>query len=159
MDAIDLYKVDIQTAFEFFKLGSQILNDLPTLARVVHEMIEDYDKQNTCYLELRSTPKCFGDKTKVDYVNTILGVIAKADEQIPQIKVRYVLSINRGGPVEQAQDILSLLDEIKSPYIVGVELSGDPRVGNWEDFKDILEKARTQYGMKISLHCAEVTEQ
>ena len=44
MDKVDLYNVNIQTAFEFFKLGSQIMNDLPTLARVVHEMIEDYEK-------------------------------------------------------------------------------------------------------------------
>ena len=143
MDAIDLYNVDIKTAFEFFKLGSQLMTDLPTLVRVVHEMIEDYEKQNTCYLEIRSTPKCFADKTKKDYVNAILGVIEKAEEQLPQIKVRYILSINRQGTVQQAEEILGLLEEINSPFIVGVELSGDPRVGNWEDFKDVLEKART----------------
>jgi len=83
MDGLDLYNVDIKTAFEFFKLGSQLMTDLPTLARVVFEMIEDYEKQNCCYLELRSSPKCFGDKTKKDYVNTILSIIAKAEEELP----------------------------------------------------------------------------
>jgi len=73
--------------------------------------------------------------------------------------VRYVLSINRQGTVQQAEEILQLLEEVKSPHIVGVELSGDPRVGNWEDFRDVLDKARSQYGKKISLHCAEVEEQ
>ena len=76
MDKIDLYKVDTAMAFEFFKLGSQIMTDIPTLVRVVREMIEDYEKQNTCYLEIRSGPKCFGDKTKKDYVEAILQVIA-----------------------------------------------------------------------------------
>ena len=73
--------------------------------------------------------------------------------------MRYVLSINRQGTVQQAEEILQLLEEVKSPHIVGVELSGDPRVGNWEDFRDVLDKARSQYGKKISLHCAEVEEQ
>ena len=106
MDSIDLYNVDIKCAFEFFKLGSKILTDLPTLARVVFEMIEDYEKQNTCYLELRSSPKCFGDKTKKDYVNTILSIIAKAEEELPQIKVRYIPSINRVGTVQDAEETI-----------------------------------------------------
>lgn len=149
------------------------MNDLPTLARVVHEMIEDYEKQNCCYLELRSTPKCFGDKTKIDYVNTILNIIDKAEKELPEMKVRYILSINRTGSVQEAEELLTILEEIKSPYIVGVELSGncfnsklkilsflgDPRGGDWTKFKDVLEKVRSQFGKKISLHCAEVEEQ
>ena len=134
MDKVDLYNVNIQTAFEFFKLGSQIMNDLPTLARVVHEMIEDYEKQNCCYLELRSTPKCFGDKTKIDYVNTILSIIDKAEKELPEMKVRYILSINRTGSVQDAEELLTILEEVKSPYIVGVELSGKLDDGNLKIF-------------------------
>lgn len=51
-------------------------------------------------------------------------MIEKAEKELPEIKVRYILSINRTGPVKDAEDILALLEEIKSPYIVGVELSG-----------------------------------
>ena len=51
-------------------------------------------------------------------------MIEKAEKELPEIRVRYILSINRTGPVKDAEDILALLEEIKSPYIVGVELSG-----------------------------------
>ena len=44
MDGLDLYNVDTKMAFEFFKLGAQIMTDIPTLVRVVREMIEDYEK-------------------------------------------------------------------------------------------------------------------
>ena len=61
--------------------------------------------------------------------------------------------------MQEAEEVVQLLEEVKSPFIVGFELSGDPRVGNWEDFREVLEKARTDFGAKISLHCAEVEEQ
>ena len=59
-DHIDFYNVDIKTAFEIFKVGDQLITDTMTLKRVTKEVIEDYAKQNTRYLELRSTPKIIG---------------------------------------------------------------------------------------------------
>ena len=59
-DHIDFYNVDIKTAFEIFKVGDQLITDSQTLKRVTKEIIEDYAKQNTRYLELRSTPKIVG---------------------------------------------------------------------------------------------------
>ena len=41
--------------------------------------------------------------------------------------------------------------------LVGIELSGDPRVGDFNNFKEDLERAK-KYGFKISLHCAESKE-
>ena len=52
----------------------------------------------------------------------------RAEEEF-NIKVRYVVSINRQAGVEAALATYELLKEIKSPYICGVELSGDPRQG------------------------------
>ena len=42
-------------------------------------MIEDYEKQNTCYLEIRSTPKCLGDKTKKEYVEAVEQALEDGD--------------------------------------------------------------------------------
>ena len=41
------------------------------------------------------------------------------------IKVRFLASINRTVPVECAKETFDIIKEIKSPYIVGFELSGD----------------------------------
>ena len=44
LDKVDFYKVDIQTAFEFFKLVNQCVTDLKTLQQVTYEIIEDFAK-------------------------------------------------------------------------------------------------------------------
>ena len=48
--------------------------------------------------------------------------------------------------------------EAKESYLVGVELSGDPRTGKFSDFKGALEKAKVE-SLKVSLHCSELPEQ
>jgi adenosine deaminase len=44
LDKIDFYNVNIETAFNFFIVGSQLVQDLVTLRRIVRELIEDYGK-------------------------------------------------------------------------------------------------------------------
>lgn len=79
------------------------------------------------------------------------------------MKVTYIVSVNRQLPVDQAKDSIDLLiklreeDENLKNYLVGLELSGDPRSGHFNDFKDEFERAR-QSGIKISLHCSEIKE-
>lgn len=62
IDHIDFYNVNIKTAFEIFKIVGKLITDLLILERIVKEIIEDYSKHNTIYLELRSTPKAFQSK-------------------------------------------------------------------------------------------------
>ena len=62
--------------------------------------------------------------------------------------------------MEAALATLGLIEEIRSPYIVGVELSGDPRGEcKFQDFVPALERARKDMNLKVSLHCAEHEEQ
>jgi adenosine deaminase len=42
LENIDFYNVDMQVAFEFFKVGGKLVTDIKTLQRVVYEIIEDY---------------------------------------------------------------------------------------------------------------------
>ncbi len=67
-DHIDFYRVDLAMSFEIFKIVNQIFITLDVLRRVTLEIIEDYTKHNCVYLELRSTPKAFGDKTMKEYM-------------------------------------------------------------------------------------------
>lgn len=95
LDAIDFYNININSAFEFFRITNQMVTDLETFKRVLYEIIEDYEKQNTRYLELRSTPKAFGEHSKKDCVQATLSVIKQAQEEMPNIRVRLLVSINR----------------------------------------------------------------
>ena len=159
LDAVDFYNVNIDTAFEFFKISSKLVSDIPTLQRVTYEIIEDYEKQNTRYLELRSSPNRYGDKTKADSLNALLEVFQHAETELPNIKVRMIVSINRKSSLEEAKETLQLVKDTDSPFIVGVELSGDPRQGEFATFEEELRTFRQETGKKITLHCAESVEQ
>ena len=159
LDAIDFYNVTINSAFEFFRIMAQMVTDLPTLERVTYEIIEDFEKQNTRYLELRSSPKAYGDKTKEDCMISLLRVIKAAAEDMPNMKVRLLASINRQGTLESAQETLALVKKLNDPLIVGIELSGDPREGQFSTFEAELQAFKQETGLKVTLHCAEVEEQ
>ena len=112
-DHIDFYNVDIKTAFEIFKVGDQLITDSQTLKRVTKEIIEDYAKQNTRYLELRSTPKIVGKiGSKIEYIDTICEAIRESALTYPKIKVKYLISVNRTRP-ETAKEAVDLLIHYK----------------------------------------------
>lgn len=134
LDKVDFYNVDIATAFEFFKIVSQMVTDIKILQRVVYEIIEDFVKQNTKYLELRSTPKAFKGSTAKAYIEAVIEVIRHCEEEF-DVKVRYLVSINRQSGVEAAKATLELVKELNSDYICGIELSGDPRTGKFSDYE------------------------
>ena len=46
-------------AFEIFKVGAKLVTNLDTVKRITKEMIQDYAKHNTVYLEIRTTAKEF----------------------------------------------------------------------------------------------------
>lgn len=166
IDHIDFYNVDIKAAFEIFKVGSQLITDAATLKRVTKEIIEDYNKQNTRYLELRSTPKAIGAiKTKEEYVETVLEAIKEASEEFKSIRVAFLISVNRTAEVATAKEAVDLLVKFQEraaaektpPVVVGLELSGDPRSGSFSTFAGEFKRAQDA-GFKVSLHCAETAE-
>ena len=80
-------------------------------------------------------------------------------EEREKIKVRYLVSINRQAPVEDAKASVEAMRVVNSPYVVGVELSGNPKTGNFNDFKPLFDEIREKENLKISLHCAETEDQ
>lgn len=73
-DHIDFYNVNMKSAFEIFSAVGKIITDLDILKRVIREIIEDYSKSNTRYLELRTGPKSFEGSTKQDYIDSVIEV-------------------------------------------------------------------------------------
>jgi hypothetical protein len=57
--------------------------------------------------------------------------------------VRLLVSVNRMGSKETAREAIDLAvfnreHEINKKYVVGIEVSGDPRIGKFETFIDEL---------------------
>lgn len=71
-----------------------------------------------------------------------------------KIYVRLLLSIDRRETLEAAMETVKLALELKDVGVVGIDLSGNPKVGDWTTFLPALKFARDQ-GLRVTLHCGE----
>ncbi|PHT35903.1 hypothetical protein CQW23_23603 [Capsicum baccatum] len=72
-----------------------------------------------------------------------------------KIYVRLLLSIDRRETTEAAMETVKLALEMRHLGVVGIDLSGNPVIGEWLTFLPALEFAKEQ-GLLITLHCGEV---
>ncbi|KAF4372513.1 hypothetical protein CsatB_012761 [Cannabis sativa] len=72
-----------------------------------------------------------------------------------KIYIRLLLSIDRRETTEAAMETVKLALEMRHLGVVGIDLSGNPIVGEWSTFLPALKFAREQ-GLCITLHCGEV---
>lgn len=75
------------------------------------------------------------------------------ESKIPTIKVAFLISVNRNAPAESATEAVELLIKFREKHlaadpdkkqackVVGLELSGDPRSGDFATFKDEFKRA------------------
>lgn len=171
--------------FKLFDLIHILTTDHCTISRITKEVVEDFAAENVVYLELRTTPKCNASAgmTKRSYVEAVLtglkavetvqvigGPIFQAERpdgprdlgtQIegkkgkPEIYVKLLLSIDRRESTEAAMETVQLAMEMQNFGVVGVDLSGNPRVGDWQTFVPALTWAKKQ-GLPVTLHCGEI---
>jgi len=148
----------MKSAFDIFGFVGKVVTNLQVLQRVVREIIEDYAKTNTKYLELRTGPKTFEGSTKAEYIDAVIQVF----EEFPNIDVRLIISINRSAPMEsniEAYELAkTLIVDKKSKYIVGLEFSGDPRTNSFGDYIESIFQPARDLGIKISVHTAEIED-
>jgi adenosine deaminase len=168
--------------FDIFVQVGQVVADLEALRLITREALHDFATHHVAYLELRSTPKRLrrtwkSDEltTKRDYVDVILSVIRDFEREEQEryecekdivgtahcrlpLKARLLVSIDRARDVEEALENVKIaidLHQDGNPFIVGVDLGGNPLRNDFRDFEGMLAIAR-QAGLKITLHCGEV---
>ncbi|KAJ6807104.1 adenosine deaminase-like protein [Iris pallida] len=170
--------------FQLFDLFHILATDHETVARIAKEAIEDFAAENVVYIELRTTPKNNESKgmTKRSYMEAVIKGLRAIEtvsvyflntddstdnsiEAIPtndihgakkkNIYVRLLLSIDRRETTAAAMETVDLALELKDLGVVGIDLSGNPVVGEWNTFLPALTYAKEQ-GLPITLHCGEV---
>lgn len=167
--------------FKLFDLIHIITTDHSTVSRITKEVVEDFASENVVYLELRTTPKRKDSvgMSKRSYMEAVIeGLKAVSEVDIDfapcesktstlsvneannqtkrrKIYVRLLLSIDRRESTESAMETVKLALEMRHLGVVGIDLSGNPVVGNWSTVLPALNFAREQ-GLFITLHCGEV---
>lgn len=163
-------KIDLKGAFTLFPIVHKVIASKQILKRVLLEVIEDYMTENTIYLELRTTPRALPDgTTPEEYVRVLVDAIN--DHNIANgdiMLVKLILSIDRTKSFGEAMEVLNLAksydfyDKRSLPsdpirIIVGLDFSGNPLGGTFDDFSPLFDQAK-ESGLKITLHTAETKE-
>ena len=168
--------------FEIFAEIPKCVTDLCALRRITEEALEDFANENVAYVELRSGPKCLlfehgtqGACTKHEYVGAIVEVMKDFERREIQryesekkntidgfyrlpLVPRLLLSIDRSGTLEQAEENINIAIEMTkggNSYVVGVELGGNPTKNDFRHFEPVFQMARDA-GLPICIHCGEV---
>ncbi|CAO2823666.1 unnamed protein product [Amaranthus hypochondriacus] len=174
--------------FKMFDLIHILTTDHDTVTRITKEVVEDFASENVVYLELRTTPKRNEsrgmtkhsymeavveglrrvDAVNIDFASTETGLWKKETScqrnnecgclSKRKIYVRLLLSIDRRETLEAAMETVKLALEMRNSGVVGIDLSGNPKVGEWTTFLPALRFAREQ-GLRVTLHCGEVPNQ
>jgi adenosine deaminase len=173
----------LEECFDLFAKLANVVTDLPALERITMEALQDFANHSVVYLELRSTPKVLLFKQqqqehgcsknelagKDAYVQTILTVMKdfmKQEQQRfqndpdgrPPLVCRLLISVDRSQSLQEARENVLLAKHHfsqKDNLVVGVDLGGNPTLGDFRMFLPIFVDAR-QAGLKVTLHCAEV---
>ncbi|KAG8385716.1 hypothetical protein BUALT_Bualt03G0074100 [Buddleja alternifolia] len=174
----------LSEVFKLFDLIHIITTDHKTVTRITKEVVEDFAADNVVYLELRTTPKRNDSKgmSKRSYLEAVLEGLRyvnsvevdlshklkpdistqshAVDDKCngtgsKKIYVRLLLSIDRRETAEAAMETVNLALEMRDSGVVGIDLSGNPIIGEWLTFLPALEFAKKQ-GLPITLHCGEV---
>ncbi|RDX86089.1 Adenosine deaminase-like protein, partial [Mucuna pruriens] len=176
------YNRSVKEVFKLFDLIHILTTDHNIVTRITKEVIEDFASENVVYLELRTTPKRDDSKgmSKRSYVEAVLkglrSVTSVDVDFIPhcedstrifnplptinghvrkKIFVRLLLSIDRRETTEAAMETVKLALEMRPFGVVGIDLSGNPSIGDWATYLPALKFAREQ-GLCVTLHCGEV---
>uniref|UniRef100_A0A7S1SV45 Adenosine deaminase domain-containing protein n=1 Tax=Tetraselmis chuii TaxID=63592 RepID=A0A7S1SV45_9CHLO len=154
----------LHETFALFDLIHQVTTEPASTTRITREVLEDLEADGVVYAELRTTPKANPavEMSKRSYMEAVFaGVKEYMDAATSRgsiaVSVTWLLSINRRDSAAEAMETVelaaSLLDE--GADIVGVDLSGNPTVGEWGTWVPALEAARRK-GLSVSVHAAEV---
>jgi adenosine deaminase len=158
-DPQDFHCKDMKGAFRMFDHMHAAIDNLKQVKRVAQEMFFDFQAQNCHYLELRSTPRALGNNNIDHYIETLLEEIIRFEQKQSQMKIRLLVSMSRGEPLENAKETLALAKRYqRSGYILGIDYSGNPFQKSFNMFKPYFEEAR-KIGLKTVVHCAELPDQ
>jgi adenosine deaminase len=162
----------VEKPFELFPLIHKTINRKEIVQQVLLEMIQDFANENTIYLEIRSTPRTLADGTTpheyllalvemIDFLKNMSNGISPNTTTIGKMMVRLIVSIDRAKPYQEAFNSLQSIKEIQEQYpgiIVGIDFSGNPLGGRFNEFIEIFKIAREKLGLKVTIHAAETKE-
>ncbi|KAM5235837.1 N6-Methyl-AMP deaminase [Ctenodactylus gundi] len=156
-------KRSLEECFRMFQIIHQLTTTPEDILMVTKDVIKEFADDGVKYLELRSTPRREDatGMTEKTYVESILEGIKQSKEENLDIDVRYLIAIDRRGGPSAAKETVKLAEQFflsTEDTVLGLDLSGDPTVGQAKDFIEPLLEAK-RAGLKLALHLSEIPDQ
>ncbi|XP_066885243.1 adenosine deaminase-like protein isoform X1 [Kogia breviceps] len=155
-------KRTLEECFQMFQIIHQLTTGPEDILMVTKDVIKEFADDGVKYLELRSTPRENATgMTKKTYVESVLEGIKQSKQENIDIDVRYLISVDRRGGPSVAKETVKLAEEFflsTEDTVLGLDLSGDPTVGQAKDFLEPLLEAKKS-GLKLALHLSEIPNQ
>ncbi|XP_022443013.1 adenosine deaminase-like protein isoform X5 [Delphinapterus leucas] len=155
-------KRTLEECFQMFQIIHQLTTGPEDILMVTKDVIKEFADDGVKYLELRSTPReSATGMTKKTYVESVLEGIKQSKQENIDIDVRYLISVDRRGGPSVAKETVKLAEEFflsTEDTVLGLDLSGDPTVGQAKDFLEPLLEAKKS-GLKLALHLSEIPNQ
>lgn len=147
----------ISDFFNLFPAIYALTNTTPALARITRAVLAEFldgPEPQCSYLELRSTPKATDAMTRRDYVETVLDEV----EKYPLSRAALIVSLDRRMDEATASECIQIASDLKAQgrRVVGVDLCGDPLVGDVDMFCRLFKDAKKR-GLSLTLHIAEAS--
>ncbi|KAF8168483.1 hypothetical protein B0H34DRAFT_646085 [Crassisporium funariophilum] len=141
--------------FELFPAIYALTSTPATLRRVSRAVLEaflDGDLPQCSYLELRTTPRETEAMDREQYLRVVLDEVERYDQD----KAGLTVCLDRRMGDTVLRECLTIIGKLKTEgrRIVGVDLCGDPTLGNVDDFALYFAEAK-EMGLGITLHIAE----
>ncbi|CZT04079.1 probable adenosine deaminase [Rhynchosporium agropyri] len=153
------FDYDLETFFPLFsRYIYELCNDQDSLIQTTNSVLSSFSSDGVVYLELRTTPRAIpsANITKDDYIRTILTCI-NTHSLTPgtTMKTNLIISIDRRNTLATALEVVSLALKYRSSGVVGIDLCGDPSIGDISIFAPAFKLAR-EANFPITIHFAEL---
>lgn len=149
----------IEKFFGAFQNDIYKVTDNPeAVSDVTNSVLQAFEEDGCIYLELRTTPRSSEFMDKEQYLDTVLKAIESYDQT--NMRVRLLVSVDWKHSTEEALAIIDLAQKQRGRGVVGIDVCGNPaKSHDYQKLVPALEKAREEYGMKVTVHFSEIKAQ
>uniref|UniRef100_M3YFK2 N6-Methyl-AMP deaminase n=1 Tax=Mustela putorius furo TaxID=9669 RepID=M3YFK2_MUSPF len=155
-------KRTLKECFQMFQIIHQLTTSPEDILMVTKDVIKEFADDGVKYLELRSTPR--GENAtelhKDQFQVTLVRIVKVCKEESYLCNFWYLIAIDRRGGPSVAKETVKLAEEFffsADNTVLGLDLSGDPTVGQAREF--IVKRHKAGLKKKVPLKIPEIPNQ
>lgn len=138
-----------------FDLPNKVMQSNKNIKRITFELLEDAQKENVKYIEVRFAPLLHldGGLSIEEVIQSVVDGISEA-EKMYDIKGNVILSCMRTMSEEDAILVIEEGRKFLNKGVVAIDLAGPEEEDFVEKYKRAIELARS-YGYNVTIHAGE----